>query len=83
MTEDPKILDYGGVSVMRYYKDPINGSYFYLEEFGRKVYDDKIVESPRDSSVKTISSYLSSSGSLYVELKTYLDELIMKPRENN
>lgn len=33
MTEAPKILDYGGVSKMRYYMD-FDGNYYYLEESG-------------------------------------------------
>ncbi|KAL5057062.1 hypothetical protein RYX36_028666 [Vicia faba] len=32
LTRAPKILDYGGVSKMRYYKDS-NGDYYYLKEY--------------------------------------------------
>lgn len=43
MVESQKIMDYYGVSKMRYYRDP-DGDYYYLGEPGRHVYDDKVVE---------------------------------------
>ncbi|KAL5079075.1 hypothetical protein RYX36_007496 [Vicia faba] len=70
----PKIFYYGGVSKMRYYRDYKDGSYFYLEEFGIKVYDDKIVDRPADAIVAHTST--TSYGSLFLNLKGYLDELL-------
>ncbi|KAL5074274.1 hypothetical protein RYX36_013258 [Vicia faba] len=51
-----KILDYGCVSNMRYYRDSEDGSYFYLEESSRKVYDNKIVDPPVDHTAASASS---------------------------
>ncbi|KAL5068683.1 hypothetical protein RYX36_019570, partial [Vicia faba] len=66
----PKILDYGSVSKMRYYRDFDDGSYFYLEDSGRKVYDNSIVD-PLFDPIATPTS----SGSFLAKLKSYLDEL--------
>lgn len=49
LVEAQKFLDEYGVSVMVFYRDT-NGFYDYLESYGRKVYDDQIVESVRDPS---------------------------------
>ncbi|CAI8606178.1 unnamed protein product [Vicia faba] len=55
---------------MRYYKD-FYGDYYYLEESGRNVYDDKeLTKDP--SNEPTRSSY----GFLSANLKSYLDELV-------
>lgn len=51
LVEAPKILDESRVSMMRYYKDT-GGIYFYLEKYGRQVYDDRIVEPLKDPSDK-------------------------------
>lgn len=75
LTKDHEILDYGGVSKIRYYMDSIDGSYFYLEVYGKKVYDDKIVEPTRDPPVQTYN-FSPSSGSLSDELNIYIDGLV-------
>ncbi|KAL5074970.1 hypothetical protein RYX36_013954, partial [Vicia faba] len=68
-----KILDYGGVSKMRYFLDSDDGSYFYHEDSGRKVYDNKIVDPPIDPIVAPTSS--TPFGSFPIESKSYLDNI--------
>ncbi|KAL5055995.1 hypothetical protein RYX36_036677 [Vicia faba] len=68
------ILDYDGVSKMRYYRDSDDDSYFYLEDSGKEVYDNKIVGPPVDHIVASSSS--TPSTSLFVEFKSYVDELV-------
>lgn len=70
----PNILNYGGVSKMRYYRDSEEGSYFYLEESGIKVYDDKIIDPSVDST--TTPAKTVAFDSLFAELKGYPDNLI-------
>lgn len=81
LTEAPKILDYGGVSKMRYYRDS-NGDYYYLEEYGRKIYDDKVMEPSKDPFVEAPGS--SSSFTVFSsDLKSYLYELVGRIFSNN
>lgn len=51
LVEAPKVLDYSRVSKMRYYGES-NGDYYYLDESGQKVYDNKISELVKDPSNK-------------------------------
>ncbi|KAL5078236.1 hypothetical protein RYX36_017220, partial [Vicia faba] len=60
----------------------IDSGKFYLEEFIEKVYDNKVVEPPRDPPMETTTSS-TSSGLLLVEMKTYLDELVGKLLSDN
>lgn len=55
LVEAPKILDESVISKMRYYRDS-KGDYYYLEQSGRKIYDDKVVEPTKDPFVKAIGS---------------------------
>lgn len=55
LTESPKILDYGGIEKMRYYRDN-NGDYYYLEESGQNFYEDKVVKPSKETPVETASS---------------------------
>lgn len=42
LVKAPKILEESRVSKMRYYRDT-DCDYYYIEEYGRKIYDDNIV----------------------------------------
>ncbi|KAL5072979.1 hypothetical protein RYX36_011963 [Vicia faba] len=74
LVEVPKIMDECRVSMMRYYSET-DGVYYNLRKYGRKVYDDKILEQVKDPSYEASRS---SSSLLSVDLKTYLDELVRK-----
>lgn len=79
--EAPKVLDYAGVSKMRYFRDS-NGDYYYLEESGRKLYDDEAMEFDKDPYVEA-AGCSSSSSSLSSNLKPYLDELVRRISTDN
>lgn len=64
---------------MRYYMD-IDGDYYYLEESGKKVYDDKVMDPINDASDEAGGS---SSGLLYADLKSCLYELVGKILADN
>ncbi|CAI8600464.1 unnamed protein product [Vicia faba] len=74
LVEAPKIMDEYRVSMMRYYSET-DGVYYNIGKYGRKVYDDKIVERVKDPSYEASGS---SFGLLPVDVKTYLDELVWK-----
>ncbi|CAI8612604.1 unnamed protein product [Vicia faba] len=74
----PKIMDYFGVSNMRYYRDT-NGDYYYLEEYSQKVYDDKIMDLIKDPSNDASGSF---SSLLFAYVKSYIDELVGKIFDN-
>lgn len=59
---------------MRCYRDS-NGDYYYLEESGQKIYDDKVLKPTKDSTIDHAGSS-SSSTSLSSDLISYLDELV-------
>lgn len=64
---------------MRYYMD-IDGDYYYLEESGKKVYDDKVMDPINDPSDEAGGS---SSGLLYADSKSCLYELVGKILADN
>lgn len=74
LVEAPKILDESIVSNMRYQRDT-NADYYYLEESGMKIYDDKVMEPVNDPSDESSGS---SSSFLSIELKSYLDDLVLQ-----
>ncbi|KAL5057831.1 hypothetical protein RYX36_029435 [Vicia faba] len=74
----PKIMDYFGVSNMRYYRDT-NVDYYYLEEYSQKVYDDKIVDPIKDPSNDASGSF---SSLLFAYVKSCIDELVGKIFDN-
>lgn len=84
LTESPKILDYGVVKKIRYHRNT-NGDYYYLEDSGRKIYDDKIVDPIKEAAetaspfdIGDVATYSSSSN-----VKTLLDEMLQKLLADN
>lgn len=73
LTESPKILDYGDVSKMRHYMD-LNGNYYYLEDPGRQIYDDKIVEQVKETAdtVGPFATGLGAASSTSYDVKTLM-----------
>lgn len=84
LTESPKILYYGVVAKMRYYKD-LNGDYYYLEDSGRQVYDDKIVEHVKETVEATGPSVVGVgvAFSLSPDVKTLIDDMLQKLLADN
>lgn len=62
---------------MRYYKDT-NGEYYYLEDSGRKIYNDKIVELVKEVGESVGPSDIDVTSSAFVDVKTLLDEMLQK-----
>ncbi|KAI5431442.1 hypothetical protein KIW84_035580 [Lathyrus oleraceus] len=75
LIESPKILDYGDVAKMRYYKDS-NGHYYYLEDFRRHIYDDKILEKEVTGMTDPSTASGSVVASIYVHVKELLDYVL-------
>ncbi|KAI5424886.1 hypothetical protein KIW84_030896 [Lathyrus oleraceus] len=77
LTKSPKILDYGILEKMRYYKDS-NGDYYYLEDSGRKIYDDKNLEKEVTETTDPSIASASVDASTFVHMKALLDAVIQK-----
>ncbi|CAI8592039.1 unnamed protein product [Vicia faba] len=72
------IMDEYVVSKMRYYRDT-TGMYYYLEKYGRKSYDDQIVEPKKDSNDEAGDpSNIGTTSYAYVNVKTLLDVMPQK-----
>lgn len=79
LTASPKILDYGVVEKMRYYRDT-NGDYYYLKDSGRKIYDDKIVE-PSKEFAETVGPFdidVGATSYASTDAKMLLDGMLQK-----
>lgn len=82
LIESPKILDFGNVLKMRYYRDS-NEDYYYLEESGRKIYDDKIVEPVKEVVGDVGPSDIGATSFAYIDVKTLLNEIIQILMDDN
>lgn len=54
------VLDYVVVAKMRYYRD-LSVNYNYLEDSGRKIYDDKIIKQGKEAA-KTVDPFHTGVG---------------------
>lgn len=82
LTKSPKILDYGILEKMRYYKDS-NGDYYYLEDSGRKIYDDKIHEKEVTETTDPSIASASVDASTFVDMNALLDDVTLKVLADN
>ncbi|KAL5053598.1 hypothetical protein RYX36_034280, partial [Vicia faba] len=79
----PLSLDESLVSKIRYYRDTY-GIYYYLNKLGRKIYDDKVMESGKKSTVIVVPSDICTfSSSAYVDIMELLDEILLNLLANN
>lgn len=65
------------MSKMRYLKN-LNGNYYYLEDSGRQIYDDRIVKHVKETS-KTTGPYVIIGGvtsSTSPDVKTLIDDML-------
>lgn len=75
LIDSPKILGYGVVEKMGYYKD-LNGDYYYLEDSGRKIYDDKFLEK-EVTEMNDLSTVGGSAATFTsIDVKTLLDDVL-------
>lgn len=64
---------------MKYYRN-LNGGYYYLEDSGRQIYDDKIVELVKEAA-ETIGSSTDDVGvssSTTPDMKTLIDVMLQR-----
>lgn len=75
LTKCPKIMAYGVVSKMRYYRDS-NGDYYNSEISRRRIYDDKIVDKEAPETTGSSTAGGSVTAFTHVDVKELLDDIL-------
>lgn len=85
LTESTKILNYGVVAKMRYERDLNVDYYYYLQDSGRHIYDDKIFEHVKEAFETTSISVVGLRDASYtsIDVKTLIDDILHKLLTNN